>query len=184
MRRSLALLLVAFTSPVSAEEDWADNFYQFRVPLEIEAGATGWQVLPIDAERITGEINRVGPFRFDPHYLAFNHVKLVELDETGKASGLVVDGGFILVPRGPELAGDALAGQAEKATIRVTPGQYHLMTFSSSKGGKCPALAYEAIFPPGTPLRRHVYRVSYFPPLLPQPPKVSGSGDEPKVLYL
>jgi hypothetical protein len=164
----LLLLLVVFSSPVAAEDDWADSFYQFRVLLEAEAEAAGWQVLPIDAERITREINRVGPFRFDPHYLAFNHVKLVELDETGKAIDSAVEGGFTLVPRGPELAGDVLAGQAEKSTIKVTPGRYHLMTFSSSKGGKCPALAYEAIFPPGTPLRRHVYRISYFPPLLPQ----------------
>ncbi|GIS58945.1 MAG: hypothetical protein CM1200mP2_11700 [Planctomycetaceae bacterium] len=62
-----------------------DSFYQFRLPVDFEADAAGWQVLPIDAERITREINRVGPFRFDPHYLAFNQVKLVEVDESGKA---------------------------------------------------------------------------------------------------
>ena len=42
------------------------------------------------------------------------------------------------------------------------------MRFTSAGVGKCPALAYEPIFPPGTPLRKHVYRISYFAPLLPQ----------------
>ena len=171
-RRFPSLLVSAIVAllvqPVSAADDWVDSFYQFRLPVEFEADAAGWQVLPIDAERITREINRVGPFRFDPHYLAFNQVKLVEVDESGKAIDRKVDGGFTLVASGPELAADVLSGKADKKTIAVTPGRYHLMRFTSSGGGKCPALAYEPIFPPGTPLRKHVYRISYFAPLLPQ----------------
>ena len=164
----LPVILVLLSRPVAADEDWADSFYQFRIPVEVEAAETGWHVLPVDAERITREINRVGPFRFDPQYLAFNHVKLVEVDESGKAIDVTVDGGFTLVRGGPELAAEALAGKGDKNTISVTPGDYHLMRFTSSGGGKCPALAYEPIFPPGTPLRRHVYRISYIAPLLPQ----------------
>jgi hypothetical protein len=162
------MVLMALPGGVSAA-DWSDSFYQFRVPVEVEAKTAGWQVLPIDAERIVREINRVGPFRFDPHYLAFNQVKLVEVDEAGNAIGRAVDGGFTLVRSGPELAGDVLEGEAEKKTIGVTPGRYHLMSFTSSGGGKCPALAYEPIFPPGTPLRKHVYRISYFAPCCPRP---------------
>ncbi len=165
----LPAIVALLVQPVRAADDWVDSFYQFRLPVEVEAEAVGWQVLPIDAERITREINRVGPFRFDPHYLAFNHLKLVEVDESGKAIDSRVDGGFTLVSSGPELAAEVLAGKADKKTIAVTPGRYHLMRFTSSGGGKCPALAYEPIFPPGTPLRKHVYRISYFPPLLPQP---------------
>ena len=164
----VSAIVALLVQPVSAADDWVDSFYQFRLPVEFEADAAGWQVLPIDAERITREINRVGPFRFDPHYLAFNQVKLVEVDESGKAIDRNVDGGFILVTSGPELAAEVLAGKADKKTIAVTAGRYHLMRFTSSGGGKCPALAYEPIFPPGTPLRKHVYRISYFAPLLPQ----------------
>ncbi len=164
----LPAIVALLVQPVPAADDWVDSFYQFRLPVEIEAEAAGWQVLPIDAERITSEINRVGPFRFDPQYLAFDQVKLVEVDESGKAIDRAVDGGFTLVSIGPELATDVLAGKADKEMIAVTPGRYHLMRFTSSGGGKCPALAYEPIFPPGTPLRKHVYRISYFAPLLPQ----------------
>ncbi len=171
MTRRFALLvnlaLLAVPSVGTAAE-WSDSFYQFRVPVEVEVKAAGWHVLPIDAERIVREINRVGPFRFDPHYLAFNQVKLVEVDESGDAIGGPIDGGFTLVSSGPERAGGVLGGEAEKKTIDVTPGRYHLMSFTSSGGGKCPALAYEPIFPPGTPLRKHVYRISYVAPLLPQ----------------
>ena len=164
----LPAIVALFIQPVPAADDWVDNFYQFRLPVEIEAEAAGWQVLPIDAERLTREINRVGPFRFDPHYLAFNQVKLVEVDESGKAIDRAVEGGFTLVRSGPQLAAEVLAGKADKETIAVTPGRYHLLRFTSSGGGKCPALAYEPIFPPGTSLRRSVYRISYFAPLLPQ----------------
>ena len=170
-RRSTCLLPVIVAlliQPLSAADDWVDSFYQFRLPLEIDAEAGGWQVLPIDAERITRAINRMGPFRFDPHYLAFNQVKLVEVDASGKVIDNAVEGGFTLVRSGPELAAAVLAGEGDKQTISVTPGGYHLLRFTSSDGGKCPALAYEPIFPPGTPLRRSVYRISYFAPLLPQ----------------
>ena len=164
----LPVMVALLTQSLPAADDWVDNFYQFRLPLEIDAEAGGWQVLPIDAERITRAINRVGPFRFDPHYLAFNQVKLVEVDASGMVIDNAVEGGFTLIRSGPELAGAVLAGEAEKQTISVAPGRYHLLRFTSSGGGKCPALAYEPIFPPGTPLRRSVYRISYFAPLLPQ----------------
>ena len=119
----VSAIVALLVQPVSAADDWVDSFYQFRLPVEFEADAAGWQVLPIDAERITREINRVGPFRFDPHYLAFNQVKLVEVDESGKAIDRKVDGGFTLVASGPELAADVLSGKADKKTIAVTPGR-------------------------------------------------------------
>ena len=120
MTRRFALLvnlaLLAVPSVGTAAE-WSDSFYQFRVPVEVEVKAAGWHVLPIDAERIVREINRVGPFRFDPHYLAFNQVKLVEVDESGDAIGGPIDGGFTLVSSGPERAGGVLDGEAEKKTM-------------------------------------------------------------------
>ena len=56
----VSAIVALLVQPVSAADDWVDSFYQFRLPVEFEADAAGWQVWPIDAERITREINRVG----------------------------------------------------------------------------------------------------------------------------
>lgn len=168
-RLSFALLfVVCATSPFAVADDWVDHFYQFRLPVEIESAEAGWHVVPLDAEQITAAINRLSPFRFDPNYLAFNQVKLVEVNALGEVLDGEVEGGFTLVRQGPELAEQVLSGVEEKKTIEVTPDRYHLLRFTNSGGGKCPALAYEPIHPPDSPLRRALYRISYFAPLLPQ----------------
>ncbi|GIT30846.1 MAG: hypothetical protein Ct9H300mP1_28920 [Planctomycetaceae bacterium] len=123
-----------------------DSFYQFRLPVEFEADAAGGQVLPIDAERITREINRVGPFCFDPHYLAFNQVKLVEVDESGKGIDRKGDGGFTWSQRTGTCR--RVAGKAKEDDSRhpgtVSPDAVHEFGWRQVSG-----LAYEPIFPPG-----------------------------------
>ena len=44
-------IVALLVQPVPAADDWADGFYQFRLPVEIEAEAAGWQVLPIEIGR-------------------------------------------------------------------------------------------------------------------------------------
>ncbi|MFP6767510.1 MAG: glycoside hydrolase domain-containing protein [Planctomycetaceae bacterium] len=155
-------------SPAAAEERWTDSFYQFRLPLETDSEKPGWQLLPLDEARITAAINKISPFRFDPHYFAYNGLRIVEVDDDGRVVDGDVEAGFTLVPVGPNLAANVLGGTSEKKTISVTANQLHLMTCTSSKGGKSPALAYEPIFPPGSRLRRANFRISFLPPWLPQ----------------
>lgn len=166
---SLWLALVGLILPIDAQaENWSDRFYQFRLPIVTESEQAGWQQWPLDAQQITAAINKIGPFRFDPRFFAFSQLRVVEVDEQGQAVDSDVTAGFYLVPFGPDRAAGVLEGRPEKKTITVTKDRFHLMSYTSSRGGKCPGYNYETIFPPGSPARRSNYRVSFFPPLLPQ----------------
>ena len=160
-------VLCLFLSTTAHADDWLDTYYQYRVPFVTHSEDAGWQRIPVSETQVTQAINDIEQFRFDPAFFAYNFVKLVEVEEGGK---LVEhpEAGFFLAPEGKELAPKALEGTEEKHTISVTKDQPHLMTYTASDGGKCPALYYETIFPPGSRLRKSDYKTSWFPPLLPQ----------------
>jgi hypothetical protein len=161
------IVIGLFLSTTARADDWLDTYYQYRVPFATRSEDAGWQRLPVSGLQATKAINEIEQFQFDPAFFAYNYVKLVEVDDRGK----VVEhpeAGFFLVSEGEELAPGALQGNEEKHTISVTKDQPHLLTYTASGGGKCPALYYETIFPPGSRLRKSDYKTSWFPPLLPQ----------------
>jgi len=162
-----AIVIGLLLSPIAPADDWLDTYYQYRVPFVTQSQDAGWQHLPVSELQLTKSINEIEQFQFDPAFFAYNYVKLVEVDERGK----VVEhpeAGFFLVPQHEELAAGALEGNGENHTFSVTRDQPHLLTYTASGGGKCPALRYETIFEPGSSMRNSDYKISYFPPLLPR----------------
>ena len=159
------VLLLASTS--QAEAPWTEPYFQYRLPVTIESKAAGWHRVPVDEYTITAAVNRRQMMKFDPWFFAYNYVRVVAVDEHGKKIKEVTDAGFYLTELEREVADEVLKVKADSATINVEPSKFHMLHYTSSDGGKCPALYYETIFPPGSRMRRTNYRVSYFPPLLP-----------------
>jgi hypothetical protein len=147
--------------------DWFDPFYQYRIPLETTSDMAGWQQIPLTETQITTAVNKIEQFQFDANFFAYNAARLVEVDDAGQVVDPHAEAGFYLVQRGEELAAGVLKSGNAKVLIDVVQDEPHLLTYTSSGGGKCPALEYETIFPPGSRLRRNDYRISYFAPLLP-----------------
>ena len=164
--RHYAIVIGLFLSTTAHADDWLDTYYQYRVPLVTQSQDAGWQRLPVGEAQVTKAINEIEQFQFDPAFFAYNYVKLVEVDDRGKVVEHT-EAGFFLVPECEDLALGSLDGNEEEHTISVTREQPHLLTFTASGGGKCPALKYATIFRPGSPLRNSDYKISYFSPLLP-----------------
>lgn len=164
---SLVVLILVLFAHDAVADDWFDTFYQYRVPLETRSQQAGWQEIPVSESQIVAAINSVERFQFDPQFMAWNAATLVEVDEAGELVDPHLEAGFYLIQPGDELADGALASGSDQPVIRVSRNQPHLLIYTSSGVGKCPALEYETIFPPGSRLRRNDYRISWFPPLLP-----------------
>lgn len=161
----LPLLLMLHTAaPIHVADAgaWHDTYYQYRIPIEVNADAAGWQQLPLDPAAITEAINATGPFKYDPLFFSYDDVMIVDAD------GRAVEAGFYLVLDEKERAGGALDADDDFFKARVTPHVHHLLRYTSSQGGKSPLNNYEAIFAPDSPLFKTHYKISFFPPQLPQ----------------
>ena len=56
-----------WTLPTMANEPaWHDRFYQYRMPLVVEARSAGWHRLPVTAAQITTAINRPEEMPYRP----------------------------------------------------------------------------------------------------------------------
>ena len=99
----LILACLVAQSAAGDDLDWADTFYQYRVPVTLEADAAGWTMVPLTPAKITSAINQLETLQFDPQWFAANHVKVVEIDDTGHPIRSVASAGFYLIPDGPEL---------------------------------------------------------------------------------
>ncbi len=99
----LILACLVAQSAAGDDLDWADTFYQYRVPVTLEADAAGWTMVPLTPAKITSAINQLETLQFDPQWFAANHVKVVEIDDAGHPIRSVASAGFYLIPDGPEL---------------------------------------------------------------------------------
>jgi len=146
-------------SGADPEHDWVDTFYQYRIPLDIEVEAAGWNVIPLREEQICAAIGQLEEYSFDPTFLAYNHVRVF----AGNAPDAVPDAAFYLIAAPEELvpADPVLSIPTEKDS-------YYLVSFISEGGRFPPTAGYEQIFPIGEPPRDHAYMSSYVPRLLPR----------------
>ena len=164
---ALAVIAMTFittqTSDAAAPVDWADTFYQYRIPIEIEVDAAGWTMVPLAETDISTAIGALEEYTFDPVFLAYNHVHVVEAD----AAGAVIDpspeiGYYLLTEPAVAIAADT------PSPIPTEKGAYYLVTFTSEGGQFPPTVPYEQVFPVGEPPRDHAYMSSYVPRLLPR----------------
>ena len=57
-------LAVVSNDEATAERlGWSDTFYQYRITFDVNATASGWNVLPITAEQVTAAVNGLGRIR-------------------------------------------------------------------------------------------------------------------------
>ena len=159
---SIVTLLCCFIATV-AEANWFDTFYQYRIPLVVDAKESGWQVVPVTPSAITAAVNSNEELKFDPLWFDYNNVKAVAVDQSGKALGAVASVGFYLVAEGEELATEKLTGENQKLSIPTEKDAYYLVSFVNQGAGNPPTTNYEQVFPIGSPARKHAYRISYLP---------------------
>lgn len=90
----LILLLACRSMAGNTAPDWFDAYYPVRFPVELDVAAPGRQVLDIDIETLTEAVNRKSPFKFRPEHFAYDQLKLVAVDDSGRQTP--VDGAFFL----------------------------------------------------------------------------------------
>ena len=83
---------------------WVEPYHQYRIPVEVMVEQSGWSVLSITEEEISSAIGRLEEYAFEPMFFAYNQLKMVEVDASGKVLRGSLRGGFCLVTDGRELA--------------------------------------------------------------------------------
>ncbi|HAY78249.1 MAG TPA: hypothetical protein DCY79_00420, partial [Planctomycetaceae bacterium] len=134
-----------------------DTFYQYRIPVRVDVKTAGWNVIPLSASDICKAISDREQYAFDPAFLAYNHVLLTQVTESGDHQPLA-EAGFHLISRG-----DELLGADPGAPVPTDRHGYYLVRFVSEGGKFPPTLPYEQVFPIGEPPRTHAYLSSYVP---------------------
>lgn len=143
--------------------DWADTFYQFRIPVEIDVSRAGWNLVPITEADVSTAIGKLEEYSFVPSFLAYNHLRVLEVDAAGQHIPSASEAGFYLIADGGELV-----KEPHTSPIPTEKDAYYLVSFLSEGGTFPPTTGYEQVFPIGEPPRSHAYMSSYVPRVLPK----------------
>ena len=57
--------------------EWYDQFYQYRIPVEVNATSSGLHVLDVTQDTIVNAINQLEVIHTSARYLNYNHVKVL-----------------------------------------------------------------------------------------------------------
>ena len=93
----VALVFLLFGVAALPASEWVDSFYSFRVPIRLGHLSAGQYTLELTPQMITQWINEKSDFQFKADFFNYNHVKLVEVDETGTVVDRTVDAGYRIV---------------------------------------------------------------------------------------
>ena len=170
--RHIAMLLtmVALTPVVSTvfsavEDNWHDTFYQYRIPVVMEARKEGWNVVPITESDLTSRVNRSEEMKYDPLFFAHNQLKVVEVDDDGKVINPDPTAGFFIAPDSEELIKEPLTGKEQEIRIPTEARAYYLAKYTAEGGGKSPLYEYVQIHPVES-RKNNKYLSSYEAPLI------------------
>jgi len=152
----------------SASNGWSDTFYQYRMPITIEAPASGWNLIDLNEQQIVAAVNQIQEFQYDSVHFAYSYLMVVEVDADGNVVDSDLDAGFYMVLGKENLAEGALESDATHVDIPVDEDQSYFLSYAAEGGGKSPMNQYDATFPKGSKDRLHDYEVSYEPPMLPK----------------
>ena len=167
----IVLLVITCVCPAAEagnNDNWFNTFYQYRLPVVMEAKETGWHVVPVSQSDIVSRINRLEEMQFDPVWFAYNHLKIVEVDSDGRVIDPDPQAGFYLIPEKEELVSSDVIDKKDTVTIETEAGAYYLLRYRSEGADRSPAFRYDAIWPVGHELRRNAYQSSYEPKMLPK----------------
>jgi len=169
MIRAHALLLcLLMAAETQGADEWYDSFYQYRIPVTIQADTPGWHTVPLTSADIVRAVNVNEQLAFDPTWFAFNQVKVVEVDDAGRTVNGDFDAGFALVLDEQQLIpADALDGSREQLDLPVEPGANYLLRYINEGGGASPVLRFEPLYPVTHKLQTTAYLTSHEPRMLP-----------------
>lgn len=168
---SVAALLAAGVmkpAPTAAATRWHDDFLQYRIPVQVEASAAGWCVVPVAPDDLTRLVNRCEDLPFDSRWCAYNFVRVLDVTAPSAGEDAEVEAGFYLIPVGEELVGADALGGAESLEVPTQEGAFYLIRYLAEGGKRAPSYRYDPIFPIGTDLREYGYFVSHEPRILPR----------------
>src|SRR3990172_10616098 len=102
LRAILASLLAVIlpSSLFAGDRNWFDTYYQYRIPVEVQVEKPGWVRLPLAEKEITQAVNAIEELQYDPNFLAYNYLKVVEVGKAGEVTDADLEAGFYLVPAG------------------------------------------------------------------------------------
>jgi len=130
---TIALTAVVSTAFSAAENNWHDTFYQYRIPVVLEAKEAGWNVVPVDEAAITTAINRVEEMQYEKLYFAYNYLKVAEIETDGQEQDLKDQAGFFLVPEGEELFEPGWLKDKESVEIPTENDAYYLLSYTAEE---------------------------------------------------
>ena len=141
---ALAFMLLLSTPAVGSWSDnaqWYDEFYQYRIPVEVTVSSTGLQQLSIASDTIVNAINLLEDIDYSTKYFDYNRVKLVEYDDNGSIVDVDDSSGYYISYAGPELITN---GSFENETGGVAAnwswnynGSFNVVSGQSHDGSKC-----------------------------------------------
>lgn len=173
MKYQRTIASVVLLLPVSAGRAWADasewedTFYQYRVPVTIETDSAGWQEIPLTAADIVSAINTREELKYDSRWFAYNHVKIVNVDEAGTTLNEPVEAGFHLIVDEHNHIDPEFAAKKAELEVNVEPGAMYLLRYTASGAGGSPVRSLEPIFPVLHRLRSYAALISHDARVLP-----------------
>ena len=105
--------------------------------------------------------------KYDPVWFAYNHLKVVPLDQKGRPSDAPTEAGFHLVLGEDELLEPGVLRGPEGIKVPVEPGSLYLLRYTASGAGGSPAASFQPTFPVLHRLRPYAYLTSHEPRVLP-----------------
>ena len=160
----VVLIMSTMTGTATAQiSDWAHPDCQYRFAVDVDIPQPGWNAVPLSERDICQAISSLEEYSFDPTFLAYNHVRVCEIEATGRRHTPLPNAGFHLVVDPSELV-----KQDPSLPIPTSNRDYYLVRFTSEGGRFPPTVGYEQVFPVGEPPRTHAYMSSYVPRLLPR----------------
>ena len=82
---------------------WYNDFYQYRIPLEINHTSDAIQKVNISTSQIVSAVNATEDVPFSSDYFEFNNVTVVEYDASGNLVGELDTGTYFISEDGPNL---------------------------------------------------------------------------------
>ena len=85
------------------DAQWYDEYYHYRIPIEVTPVSTGLQILNVSSSTIVDKINDLTLIQHSDTYFDYNRILLVEYDDTGNATDVDDSGTFYLYSDGSNL---------------------------------------------------------------------------------
>ena len=142
----LTICLIAVTAGAQSawydNAQWYDQFYQYRIPIEVSPSSAGLQILDISSDTITDAVNQLEEIKYSAKYFDHNQVIIVEYDASGGIVDRLDTGGFFLsADSSPELvyngSFELVTGSLPTGWATNAPADFSVVSGQARDGGNC-----------------------------------------------